>query len=67
MIGGDVGINSAWAFIESWALTPGLNAVVSDRAKWQIFDDEVEGGGEWLQDSDFTADCVGTDNMVYVR
>lgn len=68
MIGAEVGINSAWAFVESWALTPNLVPIVSERAVYQIFDAEEDGGtGAWLTDPDFGIDCVGTDTMVYLR
>jgi diketogulonate reductase-like aldo/keto reductase len=58
LIGGEVGQNSAWGYVESWATNPMLVPLVSDRATWRVYDPN---GGVWLNDPDFHVSCQAPD------
>lgn len=66
MIGGEPGQNSAWAFVQSWAVAPHLIPVVSDRASWRVFMLDDAGEGSWVEDIHLTVECKGTDTSVFL-
>lgn len=67
LVGSQVGLNSAWAFVQSWALTPPLIPIISDRATWRVFGTHPETGeGVWYEDVALSIECHGVDRSVYL-
>lgn len=65
LVGASVGVNGAWAYVESWATQPALVPLVSDQAVWRVF---IEGEG-WQEDAGFRAVCRAPegDATVYIE
>lgn len=63
LVGGSVGENSAWAFVESWATNPGLVPVVSAASVWKVFGED---SGDWRQDPELRVECRERDATLYV-